>query len=362
MIKIRYKKLASGKYSIYLDIYAKDSDGRTKRSYDFLGIYVNADYSKVKRIKEEDKEKIRRVQAIKAKRELESIDVAHGLPRKRQGSNVDLFFVIEEMQKKQYDSNTDCALKQLKRFANRGKLPRKDVDHNFIEEFWKYLLTQIHYNTAITYLKRLRSYINKGIKVGILTDNPFTGYKIPSPQDIERGYLTLDELTKLQNAKTDFNPVIRQAFLFACFTGLRFSDIKSLKWENINDNKIVLRQQKTFDKTGKIDYYPLTEQAKLILEEIKKEGMNEEVFFDLPNNAYVNVKLKEWAQAAGIKKNLHFHISRHTFGTLGITFGIDLYVMQKLLGHSTVEMTKHYAKIVDEKLKADVLKFPVLNS
>ena len=183
---------------------------------------------------------------------------------------------------------------------------------------------------------------------------------MPKVKEIEREFLTLDELKKLQKAVTNFNPVIRNAFLFACFTGLRFSDIKSLKWSEIHEDQIVIRPEKTTNTSGKIMYLPLSEQAKQILNNQNRESINDNIFFDLPTNRYVNTKLKEWAKLAGINKNLHFHISRHTFGTLGITFGIDLYAMQKLLGHSTSTMTQHYAKIVNEKMKSEVSKLPII--
>jgi len=360
MIQIRYKELASGKYSVYLDIYTKDLNGHSRRQYDFLGIYVSCDYNKVKRIKDEDKEKIRRANAIKAKRELETIDVTHGLPRTKETSKIDLFFAIEQILKKEFDANLRSALKYLKIFANRSKLPIGDIDDNFIDDFWKYLSNQIAHNTAITYFKRLRSYINKAIKSKILSNNPFKEYQLPSIQEVEREVLSFNEIQKLQNTKTNFNPVIRQAFLFSCFSGLRFSDIRNLTWDNIKDNQIVIKQKKTFEKTGKIFYYPLSEQAKIILSEMEHYQSDDKVFSDFPTNSHVNLKLKEWASSAGIDKNLSFHTSRHTFGTLGISSGIDLYSMQKLLGHAKIEMTQHYAKIVNEKLRADVMKFPTL--
>ncbi|MFC2131367.1 tyrosine-type recombinase/integrase [Bacteroidota bacterium] len=336
MVKTRYKKLASGKYSIYLDIYAKDSDGNIKRSYDFLGIYVNADYSKVKRIKEEDKEKIRRAQVIKAKRELESIDVAHNLPRKKGHSKIDLYKVFEELQQKKYDDNVRCGIKHLKDFSQSIILYNDDVDINIVDDFWEYLLSIMHHNTAVTYLKRLQAYLNKAVQKNMLPENPMGKFKIPKSLETETIYLTFDEVQRLKDTTTNFNPMIRYAFFFGCFTGLRLGDVRSLKWNEIKNNQIVLRPEKTSNTSGKILYLDITQEAQKILDLMKKDYPDEYVFPDLPGKQTINKNLKIWAKTAKIDKNIHYHISRHTFGTMLVTFEVDIYSVKEMLGHKTI--------------------------
>lgn len=105
---------------------------------------------------------------------------------------------------------------------------------------------------------------------------------------------------------------------------------------------------------------PLTDDAKSILENLPKHPVNIKVFWDLPSSQVVNVYLKFWALEAGLKKNLHFHAARHTFATIGLTFGMDIFTVKEILGHSKIEMTQVYAKIVDQKKKFEMLKFPLL--
>lgn len=114
MIKIRYKKLQSGKYSASLAIYARDANGAPKRNYDFLGIYVSKDYSKIKRIAEIDKEKIGLAKAVKAKREIEVINSTHRFNHKKKFIKTDEFEVIGKLNALKQDYNMDCSLKQLK--------------------------------------------------------------------------------------------------------------------------------------------------------------------------------------------------------------------------------------------------------
>ena len=360
MIKIRFKKLNSGKFSVYLDIYYKDSSGIAKRFYDFLGIYVSADYSKIKRIKEVDKEKMRLANAIKSKREIELINSTYGFKQNKKYRSIDVLEVLENMNKKYNDHNLRAVLFKLKDFSKKSKLTYDNFTLEFLNEFKGYLFTVVKDTTVKIYLKRLRAFLNKAVEQKLLPESPMNKFKMPKIKEVEIEILTLDDLKKLQKTETRINPIIRDAFLFACFTGLRYSDIRNLKWTEIHENQIVIRPEKTTNTSGKILYIPLSEQAKKILQRLNKERVDEKVFPNLPINSHVNKKLKEWAKLAGIQKNLHFHISRHTFGTLGITYGIDLYAMQKLLGHSTIEMTRHYAKIVNEKLKAEISKMPTI--
>ena len=104
----------------------------------------------------------------------------------------------------------------------------------------------------------------------------------------------------------------------------------------------------------------MVKDALQIIDEVEKHEINRKVFWSLPSSQVVNFYLKFWALEVGLKKNLHFHAARHTFATIGLTFGIDIYTMKELLGHSKIEMTQIYAKIVDEKKKNEMFKFPAL--
>src|SRR5690606_23052343 len=139
--------------------------------------------------------------------------------------------------------------------------------------------------------------------------------------------------------------------------GLRVSDIKNITYDNIIDGKLVFRPVKT---PNKIVTVPIVEDVYAILDGMVKHPVNKKIFWDLPTSQTINLYLKFWAYEAGIVKNLHFHVARHTFATIGLTFGIDLFTMKELLGHSKIEMTQIYAKIVDKKKEEELMKFPTL--
>ena len=157
-------------------------------------------------------------------------------------------------------------------------------------------------------------------------------------------------MVKLANTKC-INDDIKRAFLFACFTGLRFSDLGNLTWEMIHFDgkryKLAFRQK----KTRGYEYFPLPETA------IKLLFNNQDNIINLPHNRvfkvhdlnWYNKVLKKWAREAGINKHMSSHVGRHTFATLALSQGVDIYTVSKLLGHKSLNHTQIYAKIIDEK-------------
>ena len=148
---------------------------------------------------------------------------------------------------------------------------------------------------------------------------------------------------------------------------MRLSDIITLKKEHIQIDKdkdgnsfhvLVIRPIKTTRTSGQLLKAPLSEQAVKILAEVKSSSKSELVFDALPQKQVINNWLKKWVKSANISKNLHFHSARHTFATLCLTSGIDIYTVSKLLGHTRIDATQIYAKIIDEKKQKEVQKFP----
>ena len=159
--------------------------------------------------------------------------------------------------------------------------------------------------------------------------------------------MTIDEIKKLIATPME-NENIKDAYLFSCFCGLRFSDIKGLKWENIFCDSGQYRLQVVMQKTKAPIYLPLSSEALKWLPVRNGKGADEKVF-SLPSNNMVNLLIKPWAKAAGITKHFTFHTARHSFATMMLTLGADLYTTSKLLGHVDVRMTQVYAKIVNKK-------------
>ncbi len=170
--------------------------------------------------------------------------------------------------------------------------------------------------------------------------------RVKKPES-QRQFLTIEELKKI--IATDCsNHLVKQAYIFSCYCGLRMSDIFGLNWKDVqlNDGRYLLSV--VMKKTSTPIYIPLSNNALVWLPE-RNEDENTPVFSGLPTLPTINRILKTWAKAAGIDKHITYHTSRHTFGTLMMTVGADLYTTSKLMGHSDVRTTQIYAKIVDSK-------------
>ena len=165
--------------------------------------------------------------------------------------------------------------------------------------------------------------------------------------DTHRTFLFKDELQKLADAECE-SAVVKKAGLFSALTGLRYSDIENLKWNNIqgtHGNYYILYNQ---NKTGKAEYYPISDDTlKLISPRCEYEA---KIFKDLKYQHVVKY-LPEWLKNAGIKKHFTFHCFRHTFATLQLSSGTAIYTVSKLLGHKNVKTTEAYVRIVDELTK-----------
>jgi len=149
--------------------------------------------------------------------------------------------------------------------------------------------------------------------------------------------------------------LIQKAFTFSCFTGLRISDIQKLKWSEVKDGQVMFRQKKSEKEVVRV---PINSTAQAILDSLDRKS--EKVFEGLPCKTRINVCLKKLATQVGIEKDIHFHVARHTFGTLNISNGNDLYVTQKLMGHGSSRMTERYAKVTDQRRAEAISNLPTL--
>ncbi len=215
-------------------------------------------------------------------------------------------------------------------------------------------------NTVSKTLAGLKTLINKAGQLGYIAGNPFEGIKIKKVHST-RCYLTTDELkylfqqfliSRINLSKPENDAVL--AFLFSCYTGLRYSDLKSLKETEIQNGRI----RKKMHKTGDIVYIPLCEQAITLISLSPKypEGQ----VLKVTENSYFNRHLRSGVQKLGFHKHIHCHLARHTFATTCLSLGIPLEVTSKLLGHKSVETTLIYAKYVNAVLDSEMKKFQKL--
>jgi integrase len=242
--------------------------------------------------------------------------------------------------------------KHIRDFAN-DQISFQDITPSFCRNFKDYLLGIINASTAKTYLSALKATINRAIKENIISDNPCKNITIKA-QDAKKEFLLQEELEKVVNQETPFIEV-KNAFLFSCFTGLRLSDIIALTWREVEHGYLYFRQKKTKNPERIL----LTADASSILDDQKKKHVESNHVFDLPHSMNkLNIILKSIIQAAGITKNITFHCGRHTAATSWITAGVDIFVVQKLLGHSDINTTMVYAKLIDKKRDEYVDKMP----
>ena len=346
-----------------------DKDGKLKhnRKREQLKQYLYAD-PKTKTEMNHNKETLELVKLIKAKREVAAASGQHGFTDiNKKTTNFYVFFVKVMESKKSNESNKNYDLWQavlihLKRYHPDESLTFEHITVDWVKGVKKYFDTQaktktgnpISSGTASSYFNKVRAVINEAYAKEIITNNPLKQVSGIKPITTPRVYLDMEEVRAL--VKTDCRyDILKEAFLFSCLTGLRWSDINKLDWSEISEfngtNRITFNQKKT---TG-LQYLDIPPQAFNLLKGLDRKGR---VFQSLRYNSYMNVELLRWAMAAGITKHVTFHAGRHTFAVSLITQGVDIYTLSKLMGHSEIKTTQIYADIIDSVRKDAMHKIP----
>ena len=234
-----------------------------------------------------------------------------------------------------------------------------DIDEQMVRDFRRHLQQRGDKpNTIIKALSVLRNFSRKFLVDGIIEKYPFEKIRIGQVYS-RRGFLTTNELKKLylnfldrRHFLTETEQDVMRVFLFSCFTGLRYSDLRSLDSSEIFDWKI----RKQMHKTGEPVYIPIPLQARLLLPEKLSSGH----VFRVVENSHFNRTLRSAAPKLGYHKHIHCHLARHTFATTCISLGIPLPATSKLLGHRKLETTLIYAKFIDTYLDKEMAKFKKL--
>ncbi len=354
-IRLRMKELADGSKSLYLDIYRNG-----KRSYEYLKMYIipETDDNARKR----NAATMTAANTIKSRRIIELTNGEAGIKRAdNQGTVLLLDWMNTYMENQQKRGKRDghqikVAIQILKDYAGE-RVTMEQVDKIFCQGYIDYLLTEyrpqekpVSKFTAQNYYRVLNGALNAAVRADVIKLNPFTKIsnsdKIHRPES-KREYMTIEELRALI-ATPMKNEAVKRAYLFSCFCGLRISDIIGLKWGNVYVDNGQYRLEVVMQKTKEPIYLPLSPEALRWMPERGAKSA-EDAVFDLPSTTHINILLKPWAKAAGIDKRFSFHTARHTFATMMLTLGADLYTTSKLLGHTDVKMTQVYAKIINRK-------------
>ena len=361
-VRIREKTLGDGTISLYLDMYHKGN-----RKKEGLKLYIIPETTPAAKL--QNKNTRRLAEQIKAQRILDIQKDGLVDWEKLKKSRITLVswledFVTCEVQLSPSGviSKRNAKVRVEEYLASIGKPDMRlaDVDREFCRGFVAFLRTckshrgkeTISDTTARLLMSRVAAAMNKAVVEGLIPNNPFKALESKEKPKItasRREFLTVEELKVLINTPCRCD-MVKKAFLFSCFTGLRYSDMRSLLWSEVHtaaDGKTRYIEHRQV-KTKKTVTIPLSEEALRWMPK-QVDGIDR-VFHELKvSTSTVEVILKEWMKDCKIDKHITYHCSRHTAATTLLTLGANLYVVSKLMGHSSIQMTEVYAKIVDQK-------------
>ena len=354
-VRLRLNKLKNGNTSIYLDIY---HDGR--RSYEFLKLYLVPEDGVAAKI--QNANTMAKANAIKAERILELTNKVAGITDRSYKAKMLFTDWMRIYRDKVAEHSSTATVKTVERVISdvekyNGEVILAEVDRNYIMGFIEWLGNRKTYKvdrgklkkaSVGTYILYIRAALNYAVKENLLRTSPFKGVKTSTLYNTEskREYLTVEEVKRLI-ATPCRDRQLKGAFLFSCFCGLRISDLENLRWKHIIKNNGKWQVEITQFKTGVQLYLPLNKNARKWLPKQSGATADTPVFPKL-NRSY-KAALRDWVMEAGIYKHVCFHTSRHTFATLALTAGVDIYTTSQLLGHTTIQHTQRYAKIINSK-------------
>lgn len=361
-VRIREKRLNDGNVSLYLDMYYMGA-----RKKEGLKLYLVPEVNAAAKL--QNKNTLKLAEQIKAERILDIQQ--HGLvnwENVKKGRTT-LAAWVEKYTKEENGltpasmrskRNAQARVEQYLLYIGKPNLALKEVDKDFCKGFIAFLKTCTFNNgkktlgstTCRIFMNRLAAALNMAVREGLIDNNPFKlldAKEKPQKKSAMREFLTIEELRTLIATPCRYE-IVKKAFLFSCFTGLRYSDMMALKWNEIHkaaDGKTLYIEHEQV-KTKNMVTIPLSNEALKWMP--RKSKGDERVFHQLRiTSTTVEVVLGEWMQEAGIQKHITYHCSRHTAATLLLTLGADLYTVSKILGHRSIRMTEVYAKIVDKK-------------
>ena len=260
-----------------------------------------------------------------------------------------------------YNTAMNHFKKFLQKYYRVTDVSIKAIDHHMIQRFNMYLKTETgcNYNTSTKFLQNLKRITCISISNGWLIKDPFVGISL-SIKEVDRPYLTMEEIQRLIDYQSPFDRLnkVRDFFIFSCFTGLAYIDVKKLKKAEVEGNDklgywIRTRRQKTSARAN----IPLLDIPMSIINNYCRLDLllPEDPILPILSNQKMNAYLKELADLCGIHKHLSYHIARHTFATtVTMMNGVPMESVSKMLGHKNIKSTQHYARIVDQKVGDDM--------
>jgi len=352
-VTLRQKKNSDNSISLYLDVY---KDG--KRHKEFLKeCKLTKGSSVADRANDKDRLALAKKIAVQRAAELQANDYNMIAEHK---SKVDLISYfdsyIASYTKKDIRNvvGVTNAFKEFLKQKGHKNLSVRGLTEVMVRDFAEYLQNKCEGEGAASYFARFKKMLKQAIREKIILVNPAIEVTIKRDESITKDILTLAEIQKLANTETA-NESIKQAFLFSCFTGLRWVDVTAIKWKHIDRNNRMLSIVQA--KTGVRVTMQLHNSAIGLLPE---QGKPEEFVYKLPSHTGAAKTLKAWVKRAEIDKHITWHCARHSFATNLITLKSDVTIVSQLLGHNSLKYTLRYTHIADDLKRAAVDSLPEL--
>jgi integrase len=367
-VKLREKKISGNRQSLYLDFYPAITHPETGKSTrrEFLGMYL-MDKAKNPIDKQGNKEKMQLAEQIRQKREnhFNKPEIYTGYEKeqlkiKKQSEEnfVTYFKNLADNRKASNHANWISAYKYFNTFT-KGSLTFAELNTAILDDFKDYLLTTksnrsnkttLSQNSAVSYFNKVKATLKQAYADGILQQDLNAKVKPIKEAETRRHFLTYQELTHL--AKTPCKcERTKRISLFSALTGLRHCDIKKLTWGELefieNIGYFIKYDQQ---KTKGVEMLPISEQAYNLMNGQTNPNQMPQESNVFEGVKYTNTRYNfiKWFAASKIQKKITFHCLRHTYSTLQLQAGTDIYTVSKMLGHKDLKTTQIYAKIVDE--------------
>lgn len=364
-VTLRKRTLPSGKITLYLDFFPPIYNAKTREfsRREYLGLYM---VSKPKNNidKAMNSENLHKAEMICANRlnvlNKQQIYTPFEQERLRLQEIGERSFLqyIKQTAEIKTGNNAEIwryAIIHFEKFLKNEDILMQEIDVTIIEDFREYILKAkclkkkdqfLAQNTALSYFNKIKATLRKAYKKGLLQTDINAAVDSIKEQESQRNFLTMEEASRLFKTPCK-KEIVKRVCMFSLLTGIRYSDIAKLTWEEVQYSKsegyyIRFKQQKT-DRPVTL---PISQEAFEFLGE--KEAQSKRVFYDL-KKWDVDRLLPIWVKDASIEKHITFHCFRHTYATLQMAAGTDIFTVSKMLGHKNIKTTQIYTKIIDEK-------------
>lgn len=366
-VRLRERKLSNGNLSLYLDIYR---DG--KRVYEFLKLYVNPKARTP--VEKEQNQRVRIIaEELRAKREVEIYSSALGV-KSLSKSKVDFIEYFQRYIDKYTKRDIAVMRSTLNRFKDflfkeYGDKYSKGIKANMIDKelvslFVDYLQSISQGEGARTSYSRFKKVIKNAVENGIIIKDPCSGISCKvDDQILRKDILNIDEMNRLINTNDpDINQEVRRAFIFCLYCGLRFCDVSTLRYSNIDysNKSLKFEQAKTKGHSSNSGVVIPLNDGLISLIGNPTSDLNDELIFKLPYYESCIRNLRKWVEAAGINKHITWHCARHSFAVNILNNGANIKTVSSLLGHSGLKHTEKYTRAIDPLKEAAINSLPEL--